>query len=97
MEYGSSRSIGDNCVLDGLDDRVFVWFAGRSSNKQSGDASYCELERVNKGLLKEGCLIQIGTSQFIFKLQNPEESISLGQNLVVAKNARSTLDEFRSA
>jgi len=59
VEYGSSRFIGDDCVLDGLDDRVFVWFAGRSSNKQSGDASYCELERVNKGLLKEGCLIQI--------------------------------------
>ena len=97
MEYGGSRSIGGDCVLDDLDERMLVWLAGRSSNKQSGDASYCELERVNKGLLKEGCLTQIGTSQFIFKRQNPEESISLGQNLVVAKNGRSTLDEFRSA
>ena len=97
MEYGCSRRSRIDCLFDDLVERVFVRFAGPRRNKQGGDASYCELERVNKGLLKEGCLIQIGTSQFIFKLQNPEESISLGQNLVVAKNGRSTLDEFRSA
>src|ERR1700730_1008059 len=52
-------------------------------------------ERVNAGSLKEGCLIQIGTSRFLFKLQNPEESITLSQSLVVAENGRSPLDEVR--
>jgi len=76
------RNEGEECLIEDLN---------------SANGTYLNGERVNKGLLKEGCLIQIGTSQFIVKLQNPEESISLGQNLVVAKNGRSTLDEFRSA
>ena len=76
------RNEGDECLIEDLN---------------SANGTYLNGERVNKGLLKEGCLIQIGTSQFIFKLQNPEESITLGQSLVVARNGHSRLDDFRSA
>ena len=63
----------------------------------SANGTYLNGERVNAGALKEGSLIQIGTSLFLFKLQNPEESIPLGQNLVVAENCPSQLDELRAA
>lgn len=60
----------------------------------SANGTYLNGERVNKGLLKEGCLVQVGVSQFIFKLQNPEESLTLGQNL---KNDPSPLGELKAA
>jgi pSer/pThr/pTyr-binding forkhead associated (FHA) protein len=63
----------------------------------SANGTYLNGERVNKGLLKEGCLVHIGVSQFIFKLQNPEESLTSGQNLVVAKNDPSPLGELKAA
>ena len=44
----------------------------------SANGTYLTGERVNAGALKEGCRIQIGTSRFLFKLQNPAESITLG-------------------
>jgi pSer/pThr/pTyr-binding forkhead associated (FHA) protein len=63
----------------------------------SANGTYLNGERVNAGSLKEGCLIAIGTSRFLCKLQNPEESITLGQNLVVAENGHTLLGERRSA
>src|ERR1700730_3443620 len=63
----------------------------------SANGTYLNGEGVNAGSLKEGCLIAIGTSRFLFKLQNPEESITLGQHLVAARNGPSPLDELRSA
>ena len=63
----------------------------------SANGTYLNGERINAAALKEGCVIAIGASQFIFKLQTPEETITLGQNLVVAKKGHPPSDEFRSA
>ncbi|MDX6305177.1 MAG: two-component system, NtrC family, response regulator HydG [Blastocatellia bacterium] len=63
----------------------------------SANGTYLDGERIDTGSLKEECLITIGISQFLFKLQGREESITLGQKLVVAENGRSPLDELRSA
>src|SRR6202521_3741145 len=57
------RNEGDECLIEDLN---------------SANGTYLDGERVNEALLKEGCLVQIGTSQFIFKLQNQEEMITLG-------------------
>jgi len=63
----------------------------------SANGTYLNGERVNTASLKEGCLIQIGTSQFLFKLRDPEESITLGQNMVVAENGSLPLAGLRPA
>src|SRR6267142_5097629 len=63
----------------------------------SANGTYLNGKRVSGGSLEEGSLIQIGTSRFLFKLKNPEESRTLGQNLVVAENGSSPLDELRAA
>jgi pSer/pThr/pTyr-binding forkhead associated (FHA) protein len=80
-----------HCVIRNEGDEYLI------EDLNSANGTYLNDERVNAGALKEGCLIQIGTSRFLFKLQNPEESITLGQNLVLAKNEPSPLDELRSA
>lgn len=80
-----------HCVIRNEDDECLI------EDLNSANGTYVNGERVNKGLLKEGCLIQIGASQFIFKRHNPEETITLGESLVVAKNGASASDEFRSA
>jgi pSer/pThr/pTyr-binding forkhead associated (FHA) protein len=80
-----------HCVIRKTGDEYTI------ENLNSANGTYLNGERVNAGSLKEGCLIQIGTSRFLFKLQNPEESITLGQNLVVAENCPSPLDELRPA
>ena len=79
-----------HCVIRNEDDECLI------EDLNSANGTYLNGERVNKGLLNEGCIIQIGTSQFVFKLRNPEETITLGQKLIVANNGRS-LDEFRSS
>jgi pSer/pThr/pTyr-binding forkhead associated (FHA) protein len=61
----------------------------------SANGTYVDGERANAGPLKEGSIIQIGSSRFLFRLQSPEESIALKQNLVVAENGRSRSDEIR--
>ena len=63
----------------------------------SANGTYLNGERVNAGSLEEGSLIQIGTSRFLFKLRNPEESITLSQNLVAAEKGLSPPDELRAA
>lgn len=40
-------------------------------------STYVNGDRLNAGLLKEGSPIEIGASRFLFRLQNPEESIAL--------------------
>ena len=60
----------------------------------SANGTYVDGERANAGPLKEGSIIQIGSSRFLFRLQNPEESIALKQNLVVAEHGRSHSDEI---
>jgi pSer/pThr/pTyr-binding forkhead associated (FHA) protein len=80
-----------HCVIRNEGDEYLI------KDLTSANGTYLNGERVNAGALKEGSLIQIGTSLFLFKLQNPEESITLGQNLVVAENCPSQLDELRAA
>ncbi len=58
----------------------------------SANGTFVNGERVDTGSLKEGSLIEIGGSQFIFRLQNPEDSIELSRNLVVTEEGRSPLD-----
>ncbi len=58
----------------------------------SANGTYLNGERVNASSLKEGYLVEIGTSRFLFKLQGSEESITLGQNLVMAENGHTPLD-----
>ncbi|HXM33682.1 MAG TPA: FHA domain-containing protein [Pyrinomonadaceae bacterium] len=70
----------------------------------SVNGTYVNDERIDVDSLEDGSLIEIGASLFLFRLQNPEEpgseisdlrSIALSQDLVVAENGRSPLDEIR--
>src|ERR1700682_1315159 len=80
-----------HCVIRNEGDEYLI------EDLNSANGTYLNGERVNAGVLKEGCLIQIGTSRFLFELKNPEASITLGQNLVVAENGPSPLEELRAA
>jgi pSer/pThr/pTyr-binding forkhead associated (FHA) protein len=51
----------------------------------SANGTYLNGERVRAGSLKEGSLIEIGASGFLFKLQD-SESIASSQNPIGAKN-----------
>ena len=48
----------------------------------SANGTYVNGEPVKVCSLKEKALIQIGTSRFRFRLQNPEESMAVSQNLI---------------
>jgi len=76
-----------HCVIRNDGDEYLI------EDLNSANGTYLNGERVNTGSLREGCLIAIGTSRFLFKFQHREESITLGQKLVVAENGRSPLDE----
>jgi pSer/pThr/pTyr-binding forkhead associated (FHA) protein len=52
-------------------------------------------ELVKTCSLKEGALIQIGTSILRFRLQNPEESIAVSRNLISSKGERSLSESTR--
>jgi pSer/pThr/pTyr-binding forkhead associated (FHA) protein len=54
----------------------------------SANGTYVDDELIKACSLKEGSLIQIGTSQFLFRLQNPEESVALSQNLISSNGER---------
>ena len=81
----------NHCVIRNDGDEYLI------EDLNSANGTYLNGERVNTGSLKEGCLIAIGASRFLFKLQDRGESITLGQKLVVAENSRSPLDELRPA
>ena len=65
----------------------------RIEDLHSTNGTYVNGERVDVSSLKEGCLIAIDTSRFLFELEHSEESITLDQNLVVAENGLSPWDE----
>ena len=79
----------NHCVIRNDGDEYLI------EDLNSSNGTYLNGERVNTRSLKEGCLIAVGASRFLFKLQDREESITLGQRLVVAENSRSPLDELR--
>jgi pSer/pThr/pTyr-binding forkhead associated (FHA) protein len=80
-----------HCVIRNEGDEYMI------EDLSSANGTYLNGERVNVRSLKEGCLIAIGSSRFLFTRQNSEESTTLGQNLVVAENGPSLLDELRLA
>jgi pSer/pThr/pTyr-binding forkhead associated (FHA) protein len=61
----------------------------------SANGTYVNSKLVEASTLKEGSLIKIGASWFLFRLQDPEEEIALSQNLVEAENASSPFEEIR--
>lgn len=61
----------------------------------SANGTYVNGERVKAGALKEGSVIEIGASRFLFKLHNSEESMASSQNLIVAEKGRLPSDGTR--
>jgi len=61
----------------------------------SANGTYVNGERVRASSLREGTIIQIGISTFVFRLQNPEEAIALSQNRIAAQDGHSSSDEIR--
>jgi pSer/pThr/pTyr-binding forkhead associated (FHA) protein len=61
----------------------------------SANGTYVNDARVKASSLKEGSLIKIGVSQFLFRLQKSEGAIASSQNLVVAENGCSQSEEIR--
>jgi pSer/pThr/pTyr-binding forkhead associated (FHA) protein len=54
----------------------------------SANGTYVNGERVKECSLAEGALIQIGASRFLFRLQNPEETMAISQNLISSNGER---------
>jgi pSer/pThr/pTyr-binding forkhead associated (FHA) protein len=61
----------------------------------SANGTYVNGELVKACSLTEGALIQIGTSQFRFRLRNPEESMAVSQNLISSNGERPLSDSTR--
>ena len=61
----------------------------------SANGTYVNGELIKASSLKEGSVIQIGNSRFIFRVQNSEGFVALSQNLVETENGRSSSEEFR--
>ena len=61
----------------------------------SANGTYVNGELVKACSLTEGALIQIGTSQFRFRLPNPEESMAVSQNLISSNGERPLSDSTR--
>jgi pSer/pThr/pTyr-binding forkhead associated (FHA) protein len=80
-----------HCVIRNEGDEYLI------EDLNSANGTFINGERVNAGFLEEGCLIEIGNSRFLCKLLNSEEPKTLGQNLVVAENSSSSLEELRAA
>ena len=78
-----------HCVIRNEGDEYMI------EDLNSANGTYVNDARVNAGSLKEGSLIEIGASQFLFRVQNSEESLASSQNLVVAECGLSQSEEIR--
>jgi pSer/pThr/pTyr-binding forkhead associated (FHA) protein len=54
----------------------------------SANGTYVNGELIKACSLEEGTIIEIGTSRFLFKLQNPEETMAVSQNLISPNGER---------
>jgi pSer/pThr/pTyr-binding forkhead associated (FHA) protein len=63
----------------------------------STNGTYVNGELVKASSLKEGSIIQVGASRFLFRLQIPEESIALGHNLGAAENSPAPLSHLEKS
>jgi pSer/pThr/pTyr-binding forkhead associated (FHA) protein len=61
----------------------------------SANGTYVNGELVKASSVKEGSIIQIGNSRFIFRLQHSEGFVALSQNPVEMENGRSSSEEIR--
>jgi pSer/pThr/pTyr-binding forkhead associated (FHA) protein len=61
----------------------------------SANGTYVNSQLVQACSLTEGALIQIGTSLFRFRLQNPEESIAISRSLVSSNGELPLSDSTR--
>jgi pSer/pThr/pTyr-binding forkhead associated (FHA) protein len=78
-----------HCIIRAEGDEYMI------EDLNSANGTYVNDERVNAGSLKEGSLIEIGASRFLFRLQYSEGAIASSQNLVVAENGCSQSEEIR--
>lgn len=62
----------------------------------SSNGTYVNGERVRIDSLKESSLIEIGASQFLFRVRNSEDLIASGLSLVGAKNVSNSYDAIGS-
>lgn len=65
-----------HCVIRNDDGQYVI------EDLNSTNGTYVDGERINSRLLEDGSLIQIGISQFVVRLQNPEEAIVVSQDLI---------------
>ena len=60
----------------------------------SANGTYVNNEQVKVRLLKEGTLIQIGSSRFLFSLQNSVELLASSRDRMKSEDPRSPLEEI---
>ena len=63
----------------------------------SANGTYVNGEQVTESLLKEGSLIQIGSSRFLFCLQNSVESLASSRDWMKSGEHRSSWKEISSS
>jgi pSer/pThr/pTyr-binding forkhead associated (FHA) protein len=78
-----------HCVIRNVDGQYVI------EDLNSANGTYVNGELVKASLLKEGSLIQIGNSRFIFRLHNSEGFVALSQNPVEMENGCSSSEEIR--
>lgn len=79
-EHCLIRSEGEQYVIEDLN---------------SANGTYVNGERVTKRPLKEGALIEVGDSLFVFQVQNPDESLALSRNRIESVRSSSPFEEIR--
>jgi pSer/pThr/pTyr-binding forkhead associated (FHA) protein len=79
-----------HCVIKNDGDEYLI------EDLDSANGTFLNGERVHAAALKEGSIVQIGASQFLFKLRDREESTTTTENLLVPKARIAPLSELRS-
>jgi pSer/pThr/pTyr-binding forkhead associated (FHA) protein len=78
-----------HCVIRTKGDEYMI------EDLNSANGTYVNGELIKACSLTEGALIQIGTSKFRFRLQSPEESIDVSQNLILSNGERPLCDSTK--
>jgi pSer/pThr/pTyr-binding forkhead associated (FHA) protein len=78
-----------HCVIRTKGDEYMI------EDLKSANGTYVNGEFVKACSLKEGSLIQIGTSILRFRLQDPDESMALIRNLISSYSERPLSDSTR--
>ena len=78
-----------HCLIRNEGEQYFI------EDLNSANGTYVNSEQVKESLLKEGSLIQIGSSRFLFCLQNSVELLALSRDRMESNDSRSSLKEIR--